>query len=249
MAAKSWRAEFYNSRMRRPQSLQWLAPLALTVLGWLLAPFIDAKLKGTPLNGLPGIASFWKALLRYPIPAWAIFAAILLTFATKATIYWLRTRNTKKSDLRIVVLSSPPARWAISGKANVPYMSVSFNARFATKREHSLEIVKGYLQGTECIAEFLPIVVAWPSGCSAVVQMRVRPPLAKEGQNVTRRAILVDQFGEEHLTEPITFEWAKSCLPDLLRAIPITCFVCSKPIALEELSELTPNPAHKRCVE
>ncbi len=233
--------------MRWPKALQWVSPL-IPIVASFLAPYIDAKLKGTPLNGVPGILSFWKSVLHHPIPAWLAALAIFLTFTFLTAFQRWRRRLAGKSDLGIVVLSAPPARWSKSGKANLPYMSVSFNARFAVRGEQSLEIVKGYLKGTECITPFPPIVVAWPSGCSAVVRVGVRPLLAREGRSVRRRVVLVDQFGDEHLTEPITFEWAKPLVPDW-KANPINCFVCGKPIALEELSELMATPAHKRCVE
>ena len=112
----------------------------------------------------------------------------------------------------------------------VPFMSFSFHARLAHKAEHSLEIVKGYLEGTECVVPFMPLVVTGPYDGSVMVHVGVRPILAKDGQTVTRRVVLVDQFGNKHRTERIRFQ--SSSLP-AARFNPsgnaILCFFVKRP--------------------
>jgi hypothetical protein len=83
-----------------------------------------------------------------------------------------------------------------------------------------------------------------------MVHFGVRPILARDGQSVARKVVLVDQFGNKHRTERIRFE---SSSQPASRFNPggnaILCWFCQKTIAAEELSESSAVPAHKACIK
>ena len=61
--------------------------------------------------------------------------------------------------------------------------------------------------------------------------------------------VLVDQFGGKHKTDAITFYPSpRPAQNPNTGGIPITCFFCNQSIAMQDLSEICPMPAHKGCV-
>jgi hypothetical protein len=106
-----------------------------------------------------------------------------------------RKKGISKADLRVVVLPTPEPRWGIGAMKNVPYLSIHFHARLAHQENYSLEIVKAYLEGRTCVAPFPPVVVAGPYDPSTMIHFGLHPILVEDGESVTRRVILIDQFG------------------------------------------------------
>jgi hypothetical protein len=155
--------------------------------------------------------------------------------------------SSSKADLRIVVLPTPEPRWGIGAMKDVPFMSIHFHARLAHRENYSLEIVKAYLEGATCVAPFPSIVVAGPYDPSTMMHFGIRPILVKDGESVTRRVVLIDQFGNKHLTGKITFESA-TAQAERFGPAP-TCFFCRGAIAVEDLHRAGEVPAHKRCVK
>jgi hypothetical protein len=124
-----------------------------------------------------------------------------------AVLFWF-ARDAKKAKARIdlctVLLSTPPPQWNIGAMAKVPLMSFSFHALLAHKAEHSLEIVKGYLEGTECVAPFMPLIVTGPYDSSVIIHVGVRPILAQDGPDCRQPRMEqsdLDQV-EDTLSEP-----------------------------------------------
>jgi hypothetical protein len=226
------------------------ALFAAVVTAWVGA-WVNAKMTGTPLNGVPGIIQFWKGVFLGPVPVWLVL--ILLVSVVSGCFLWFtwyKKRARQGVDLRIVVLSTPPPRWHIGAKAQVPFMSISFHAQMAHMAGHSLQIVKGYLEGTECVAPFIPLVVAGPHDPSTMVHFGVRPILAHDGQSVARRVVLVDQFGNKHRTERIRFEPSSQPATRFSSGgNAVLCWFCQETIAAEELSEASAVPAHKACIK
>ena len=78
----------------------------------------------------------------------------------------------------------------------------------------------------------------------------MRPIISKPGKTLTKRVILVDQFGDKHRTEPIQFLPTKNDTARFLTGTAqINCLFCGQPIAAEELSESSHVPAHKKCIK
>jgi hypothetical protein len=173
---------------------------------------------------------------------------VLIGFGCFLCIAAYKKKSTGKVDLRIVVLPMPPPQWSIGAIGQVPFMSINFHVQMAHMAGHSLQIVKGYLEGTECVAAFVPLVVTGPHDESTMVHFGVRPIIARDGQTFARRVVLVDQFGNKHRTEQIRFA------PPVASRFnsgdsELHCFFCQKTIAMEELSEASRVPAHKACVK
>jgi hypothetical protein len=59
--------EPYNLAMSLRNSIKFAIPIAVTIIGWFLAPIIKAKLDGTQLNGLPGILHYWSHKVETPL--------------------------------------------------------------------------------------------------------------------------------------------------------------------------------------
>jgi hypothetical protein len=227
-----------------------LPGLFVAGIGWFAAPYVKSKMEGTPLNGVPGILLFWKRTLAQPLPLWVVVAAIGITAVVLTVVLRKRGGSNTKTFLSVVILPTPPPRWSIGAMGTVPYLSVHFHARLAHRADHSLEIVKGYLKGTESVAPFLPLTVAGPYDPSVMVHIGVRPILVKDGQSFTRRVEFVDQFGKKHPTEPITFNPSRPHPHGFGQAgVQINCLICGKSIAMEDLSETAAFPVHKRCVK
>ena len=230
--------------------LKWLGGLAIPAIGWIVAPIIKARLEGSPLNGLPGIIQFWKQVAMYPLPVWFLVLALLAVSAIVIAALKLRKKPQGKADLRVVVLPTPEPRWGIAASGKTPTLNLTFHANLAHRAEGSLQIIKAYLEGTEPAFPFLPIVVAGPYDEPQVIHLGVRPIIARHGKSLKRRVILVDQFGEKHRTEAIAFH---PTVNDLSRfrsgASEIGCIFCGKPIAIEDMSESSHVPAHRKCVK
>jgi hypothetical protein len=52
---------------------------------------------------------------------------------------------------------------------------------------------------------FSRVIVSGRYDPPTMVHLAVRPILAKPGEKITGRVVLVDQYGSEHLTEKLTF--------------------------------------------
>jgi hypothetical protein len=134
--------------------------------------------------------------------------------------------------------------------AQTPVMTVSFRAQLAHTGKHSLKIVKGYLEGTECVIFYSDLIVAGPYDEAVMVHFGVRPIIARDGEAITRRIVLVDQFGNAHRTKRIRIEPGRHPVPNPLQAgNPIQCWFCRKTIALEDLAETSAVPAHRTCIK
>ena len=135
--------------------------------------------------------------------------------------------------------------------ANEPYLSIMVHANLAHRAQESLQIVNAHLQRTTCTAPFFPVVVAGPYDPPVMMHFGVRPILAKEGKPLRCRMILVDQFGDEHKSEPITFLPPLTSPPNRFGSenALIKCHVCQGPIALGELFEGAHIPAHRTCIK
>ena len=233
-------------KLMKPAIAAFSVLFAAVVTAW-----VNAAMTGTPLNGVPGIIQFWKSMLQGPVPVWLAFVFVVASLA--GCVLWFlayKKRMQGKVHLSIVVLSTPPPRWHIGAMAQTPYMNVSIHAQLAHMAGHSLIIVKGYLEGTECVAPFMPVAVTGPYDQSVMVHLGVRPILAKDGQAITRRIVLVDQFGNAYRTKRIRIEPGHHLASQFSPSgIPIQCWFCRRTIALEELAEASAVPAHKSCIK
>jgi hypothetical protein len=152
----------------------------------VITAWVNAAMTGTPLNGVPGIIRFWKSVLQGSVPVWLAFVFVVAALAGCALWFLVYKRRMKgRARLSIIVLSTPPPRWHIGAMAQTPYMNVSVHAQLAHTGEYSLKIVKGYLEGTECVAPFMPVMVTGPYDESTMVHFGVRPILAKDGKAIT----------------------------------------------------------------
>ncbi len=246
--------EPYNRSMDRDTRITItisIAGLLTTVAGWFAVPVIKARLEGTPLNGLAGIVDFWKDLTTRPVPLWVAFGAVaVIGFAIYLIVGLKKSSGAEKTDLRVVVLPTPPPRWYIGAMGKTPILSLMVHVRMAHQSEHSLEITKVFLKGTRCEAPFLPIVVGGRYDPSTMLHFGVRPIVAKPGQKLKRRIILVDQYGNSHRTESVEFapgEQPAGSFGDPQNTIK--CFFCGETIAIQELCASGSVPAHQRCVK
>jgi len=230
--------------------LKAVGSLLVPAIGWLAAPIIKAKLDGSPLNGLTGIIEFWRKLFGQAIPLWAVLLVLMAVAIATVVIVRLKNKPSGKTDLRIVVLPMPEPRWGIAAVGNTPTLNLTFHANLAHRAHGSLQIVKAYLEGTQPAFPFIPLVVAGPYEEAQVIHLGVRPIVAKPGGALRRRVILVDQFGDKHRTEAITFQ---PTVNDVRRfqsgASEIKCHVCGRSIAMEELSESSHVAAHRACIK
>jgi hypothetical protein len=127
-------------------------------------------------------------------------------FAGVLALVFVVARHRNDIDLRIVPLSTPPPNWSIAAMGKTPILMLSFRARLAHRSPDSVEIVEAWLPGTACVSSFLPIVVAGPYDDPSMIHFGVRPIIARDGKALTKRVILVDQFGNEHRTrKSVTF--------------------------------------------
>jgi hypothetical protein len=227
--------------------VRFALPIVVAVTGWFVAPIIKAKMDGTPLNGLPGILAYWKGVVTTPMPIWLLFGAVIVAVAV--TIF-LKSRRKPKPNLSVIILPAPPPRWSV-GKDNLgSFLTVHFHARFATTEEHPLEIVKGYLEGTEPVILFSRIIVAGRYDQSMHVHLAVRPILVQPGENLTRRLLLIDQHGNMHRTEKITFldHPSPKEVFGFGHGTPVNCLICGQQLSMEDLHPSAAFAAHKRCV-
>jgi hypothetical protein len=236
----------YNSLVKW-REWTWVAGPTIAIAGWFAAPIIKSKMDGTALNGLPGTLAYWKHVIVAPMPAWAVF--LLIVTAVGITVVAFKRRK-KKADLTISVLPHYEPKWGIGAKRTTPFMTLHFQARFATTEEHSLEIVKGYLKGTAPVMLFSQIIVSGRYDQPTMVHLGVRPILAKPGEKVTRRVVLVDQHGGEHVTEKITF----SDSPQPPEAFgfgrsTVNCLICRKEISVADIHPSAEFPTHRQCVK
>ena len=81
------------------------------------------------------------------------------------------------------------------------------------------------------------------------VYLAVRPILAEPGKKVTGRVVLIDQYGNKHLTEKITF--IDNPQPPEVFGVgrsTVNCFICGEVIAVEDLHPSASFATHKRCI-
>lgn len=225
----------------------WVAGPAIAIAGWFAAPYIKSKMDGTPLNGLPGVFAYWKQVIVAPLPAWGVF--LLVVAAVGITLVALKRRK-MRANLSIIVLPHYEPRWGIGAQRTTPFMSLHFQARFATTEDHSLEIVKGYLRGTMPVMLFSHIIVSGRYDEPTMVHLAVRPILAKPGEKVKGRVVLVDQYGSRHLTEKVTFS-DNPQPPETFGfgRSTVNCLICRKEISIEDIHPSASFPVHRQCVK
>ena len=80
------------------------------------------------------------------------------------------------------------------------------SAQLTSRSELDVAILKAYLQGTKPTGPFFAIPVPKSRSTRADMFFNVLPIVATEGERLTRRVIMLDQFGNEHLTDPVTFD-------------------------------------------
>jgi hypothetical protein len=158
----------------------------------------------------------------------------------------------KKTALSVVVLTAPEPRWHIGAMAKTPMLNLTFHANIAHKSDESIKILKVYLKGTEPYGVFIPFFVAGPYDPPVQIHFSVRQVIVEGREKLTRRVILLDHFGGEHETVPVTFApglvTPQQCgLND--QNPTIKCYVCDQPIGMTELHEASAIPVHKRCVK
>jgi hypothetical protein len=222
----------------------WIAGPTIGIVGWIAAPIIKAKIDGTS----PGIFPSLKNAIAAPLPAWETF--LLVCAAVAVTFVALRQRK-KKANLSIIVLPSFKPMWSIGAQATTPFMSFHFQARMATTEDHSLEIVKVYLKGMTPVVLFSQIVVAGRYDPPCMVHFAARPILANPGKEFTGRVVLIDQYGDQHITERITF-CDNPHPPETFgfrEGATVNCLICRKEISIEDLHPSASIPAHRQCVK
>jgi hypothetical protein len=157
-----------------------------------------------------------------------------------------------KTALSIIVLTAPQPKWHIGAMAREPMLHLSMHANLAHKSDVSLIIVQAYLKGTKPCGPFFPITVAGPYDGPSMIHFMVRPIIVTGLDKLTRRAVLVDQFGAKHVTEPVTFStvpiepWRRGMRDE---SQTIKCFICDEQISMIELHETAAFPAHRRCIK
>ena len=229
--------------------LKWGVPVCLTIAGWFVAPYIKAKMEGTPLNGLPGILAFLEHLFTFRVPVWLpILVVVVVVFLS---LLLLKRRPSSKPNLSIVVLTRPKPNWHIGAEGTVPILSLRFEARLATTDEHSVEIVNAYLEGTEAVILFCGrIVVSGRHDASTQVYFGVRPILVKPGETLKRRVILIDQYGNKHLSDKIAFSDIKHP-PEIfgIGSNTVNCHICGKIVSAEDFHPSAAFAAHRNCIK
>lgn len=213
--------------------------------------WINAELEGHDLKGIPGIIQFWQKVARSPIPVWETALIVCVSVAGLVIGFFIWQRHAKKKvDLRITVLNSPPPRWHVGARAREPFIAITFRAQLAHQANHSLRITECYLEGTTCMTLFSPVVVTGPYDEPQAIYCAVQPVFAKDGQPISRRIVLVDQFGNTHKTKKrVRFEPGHHDATQFSHGgNPIVCWFCQQTIALEEFSESSSVPAHKACI-
>lgn len=233
--------------MNRRRLWRGVGALLLAVIPTVLAPWVSAKMEGRALSGAPGILLFWQNAIHHTFDFETWQAALFMLGAAGLLVgLSVYRKSHTKTGLSIVVLDSPLPKWSIGAYGRTPVMFVHFRAQLAHTGAHSLKVVKVYLAGTKCVASFPPIVVAGPYDEPVQVHTGVRPILSNGRQEFTRRAVLVDQFGHKHQTEPIHFQPSPNPIHHPQAAIG--CHFCGQPVAMEDLAESAALFAHKKCV-
>ena len=134
----------------------------------------------------------------------------------------------------------------------MPTLNLTIHANLAHKSDESVKIVQAYLKGTKPFGVFFPFIVAGPYDEPSLIHFSVRPVIVKGLNKLTRRVVLVDQFGGKHVTEPVTFStiavepWRRGMAD---AGSTLKCHVCDQPISMMELHESAAMPAHKKCVK
>jgi hypothetical protein len=159
---------------------------------------------------------------------------------------------TKKTALSIIVLTAPEPKWHIGANGKEPMLNLTIHANLAHNSDVPLKIVQAYLKGTKPYGVFFPFIVAGPYDEPSIIHFSVRPIIVKGVDKLTRRVVLVDQFGGQHVTAPVTFStvpvepWRRG----MTDANPtIKCHICGQPISMMDLHESAAIPAHKQCVK
>ncbi|MFY9728311.1 MAG: hypothetical protein WAJ87_22640 [Bryobacteraceae bacterium] len=220
-----------------------------TVITAILASLVTAWLEGKELKGAKdSIPVLWHALLAPAIPVW-MFSIVLVV--ALAGLPKLTRRRERSVDLRMVSGPSTRNAWGIGAYDSEPTLVLSFTMSFA-HRESNLSLVgkKIYLEGTEPVLSLQEIVVTGPYGPEESIHLILRPVIATPGKALKGRVVLVDQFGDKHVSDRIVFMPRTSPLARSNTPPPqsLTCLFCHQTIALEDLAREAEVPAHQACI-
>jgi hypothetical protein len=164
----------------------------------------------------------------------------------------MATVPSKKVSLSVIVLTAPEPKWHVGAMGKIPMLNLTIHANLAHKSEESVKIVQAYLKGTKPVGVFFPFFVAGPYDPPSLIHFSVRPIIVKGLDRLTRRIVLIDQFGGKHITEPVTFstipvEPARRGVTD--ESCTVKCHICDQPISMMDLHETAAIPAHKSCIK
>jgi hypothetical protein len=157
----------------------------------------------------------------------------------------------KKTALSVIVLTAPEPKWHIGAKGKEPMLNLTIHVNLAHTSDIPLKIVQAYLKGTKPYGVFFQFIVGGPYDEPSIIHFYVRPIIVKGLDKLTRRVVLVDQFGGEHVTAPVTFStipvepWRRG-VTDASQTLK--CHICDQPISMMDLHESAAIPAHKRCI-
>lgn len=160
--------------------------------------------------------------------------------------------QSKKVSLSVIVSTAPEPKWHIGAMGKTPMLNLTIHANLAHKSEESVKIVQGYLKGTKPVGVFFSFFVAGPYDPPSVIHFSVRPIIVKGLDKLTRRVVLVDQFGGKHITRPVTFStvtvepYRRGMLDE---SSTIKCHVCDQPVSMTDLHESAAMAAHKSCIK
>jgi len=166
-------------------------------------------------------------------------------------LFAMRSKPGKDAKLSVIVLTAPEPKWHVGAMGKEPVLCLTIHANLAHKSDIPLKIVQAYLKGTKPVGVFMPFIVAGPYDEPSIIHFSVRPIIVEGLNKLTRKVVLVDQFGNEHVTKPVTFStvpvepWRRGLTEE---EQTIKCHICHKPVSMMDLHESAAIPAHKSCV-
>ena len=147
---------------------------------------------------LRGILAFSKSELLYGVPLWLVVIVCAALYSVVSYLHHQKERRVGSvPDLRIVVSDALKPMWSIGANAAVPHISLRMSAQLTCQNEIDVMILKAYLEETKQTGPFFPVHVPKSRSTHADLFFNVLPIVAKEGQQLTRRVVLLDQFGNK----------------------------------------------------
>lgn len=183
---------------------------------------VTALITGQSLTGLRKISVMWHAIAHGSVPAWTLFASLILLLC--GACYFLAHPPGRRSQGKVhFVPDSHNSGWSATPDGQ---MSVTLGGTLTYEGEGALTVLKAFPKGTQPVTDMAAQVTVWAPGpqwasipeihlegqpaLRVFLLMNLRPSIGRPGRALRSRVVLRDKYNRDFPVGPVEFQYRGS---------------------------------------